>query len=158
MHGETQANRLASLMQQKGHTPSYEFALPLVTVQRSDIKKLSTDDVFLLGVKVLEGMLIKEHFLCAKVVLYQENNRYFLEIKERKSRTIAYNSKKYEKLLFVLGTLNSRSLDIGHTIDISSLSFKEISVIHKKKKIAEASLVSVDGELAVKIDKVEKNG
>ncbi len=158
MHAETQANRLAQFMQKKGNFPSYELALPLVMVRSSDIKKMNTNDIFLLGLEYFECILIKDSSICAKVLLSLHNNRYSLKVKDNKNEKIlSYSGKKYERLLFLFGSVKSRSLQIGHTIDISQHELEKIRVIHKNNKIADASLVSVEGELAIQIGKVKKD-
>jgi len=158
MHGETQANRLAALMHKKGNFPSYELALPLVTVKSSDLGNLSVDDIFLLGVKHLECILLKEGVLCAKVVLSKEKNRHYFKIEKNYNECLDSSSgRKYENVLFSLGMLKSRTLEVGHLIDISQLALEKITVIHKEKKIAEGSLINIEGELAVQMDKVDKH-
>ena len=66
--------------------------------------------------------------------------------------------KEHEVLKLSFGTVQSRILEIGHMIDVSQIDLETVSLMRKKKKIATASLVNVDGKMAVQIDKVEKNG
>jgi hypothetical protein len=156
MNGKTQANRLSELMQKKGHLPSYELALPLVTVRSSSLKKLASEDVLLLGLKRLECVLIQEGRLCASVVLIKQNKRYVLEVIEEKEVVKTYESKKYENIKLSFGIIQSRIISVGHTIDLAQINVKNVSLVLHEKKIATASLINVDGEIAVQIDKVEK--
>jgi len=157
MHGETQANRLAALMQKKAHLPSYELALPLVTVKRSTLARLKVKDIFLFGLEQLECVLVKDGCICATVVLTIENGRYYLKIEKNDSETIlTSDGYKYETLLCILGTLKSRTLEVGHQIEMSQIKLDKVTVIHKDKKIAEGTLINVEGELAVQMDKVER--
>ena len=156
MNGKTQANRLSELMQKKGHLPTYELALPLVTVQSSSLKELSSEDVLLLGLNRLVCVLIKDNNVCANVVLKKQNKRHILEVIEVKDRAIPYDSKKYEKLKLSFGMIQSRVISVGHTIDMAQINIKKVALLLKEKKIATASLINVDGEIAVQIDKVEK--
>ena len=158
MHGETQANRLSELMQRKSHLPSYELALPLVTVRSSDLEKLALDDVLLLGLDSLECILLDNGTICANVILVKENNRHMIKIiKVYKVAVKPNDSKKYEIIKLSLGMVQSRTLILGHTIDIAQINLEHIALIHKDKKIATASLINNNGELAVKIDKVKKD-
>ena len=157
MNGETQANRLAQLMLKKGHLPSYELALPLVTVRSSSLKKLASGDVLLLGLHNLEGILLDAKKICAHVVLVKQGNRYVMQVVE--NRDIKFNdSKKYENIKLSFGSLSCRTLSVGHTIDIDPINLEKVALVLQEKKIATASLINVDGEIAVKIDKVEKDG
>ena len=156
MNGKTQANRLSELMQKKGHLPSYELALPLVTVRSSSLKQLAFGDVFLLGLTRLECVLMQDDNVCANVVLKKQNKRHLLEVIEVKDRAIPYDSKKYEKLKLSFGMVESRVISVGHTIDMAQINIQKVALLLKEKKIATASLINVDGEIAVQIDKVEK--
>lgn len=158
MNGKTQANRLSELMQKKGHLPSYELALPLVTVRSSSLKKLASEDVLLLGLNCLECVLIHNDTICANVVLIKQNNRYVLEVLELKEAVKYYDNKKYENIKISFGMIQSRIVSMGHTIDIAQTDIEKVALLLNEKKIATASLINVDGEIAVKIDKVEKNG
>lgn len=157
MNGKTQANRLSALMQKKGQLPSYELALPLVTVRSSSLKRLSSEDVLLLGLNRLECLLLKNGTLCATVLLKKQNNRHVLEVVEEKETVKPYDSKKYENIKLSFGMIQSRVVSVGHTIDVAQIALDKVALLHKEKKIATASLISVDGEIAVQIDKVEKN-
>jgi len=158
MHGETQANRLSKLMQKKGHLPNYELALPLVTVRSSYLEKLVLGDVLLLRLKHLKCILLDNGTICANVILVKHNNRHAMKIvTSTETKLKPVNSKKYEEIKLLLGTVHSRTLTIGHMIDITQINLKRVALIAKDNKIATASLVNVDGEIAVKIDKVKKD-
>jgi hypothetical protein len=157
MNGETQANRLAQLMQKKGHLTSYELALPLVTVRSSSLKNLILGDILILGLNSLECVLLDSADICANVVLVKYNGRYSLKIVEMEKQTpMPNNSKKYETFKLSFGMIQSRTLSVGNMIDITQINLNEVDLLLKEKKIATASLINVDDEIAVKIDKVEK--
>jgi len=157
MHGETQANRLAALMQKKAHFSSYELALPLITVKSSAIDRLKVKDILLLGLEQLECILVKDGRIYANLALTIDNSRYYLKIEKNDSEImLTSDSHKYETLLCILGTLKSRTLEVGHLIELSQFDFKKVTVIQKDKKISEGTLVNVEGELAIQMDKVER--
>ena len=58
MKTETQAVRLANMMQKRPLYPEYELALPWVQIKKSALKKLSEGDVLLLGLDSLRMILI----------------------------------------------------------------------------------------------------
>jgi len=158
MHGETQANRLAELMQRRGDLPNYELALHLVAVRSSSLKKLDVNDILLLGLNNLEYVLIDNGVICAMTVLIKHNNRYAIEVTDTVKNTIKqYESKKYEMIKLSFGEIQSRTLDVGHTIDMSQVDLEKVTLVRNEKKIATGTLINIDGEIAVKIDKVEKN-
>ena len=159
MHKETQANRLASLMQKHKSLPSYELALPLVTVQSSSLDNLEVDDVLLLRLDVFECILLNNDILYANVIPVHEKRRVMIKVLDMVNKKVSKTQRKeHEVIKLSFGTLQSRILEVGHMIDVSHMDLETVSVMRKKKKIATASLVNVDGKMAVQIDKVEKNG
>ena len=159
MHGETQANRLASLMQKHKSLPSYELALPLVTVQSSSLDNLEVDDILLLRLDVFECILLNNDILYANVIPVHEKRRVMIKVLDMVNRKVSKTQRKeHEVLKLSFGTVQSRILEVGHTVDVSHMDLETVSLMRKKKKIATASLVNVDGKMAVQIDKVEKNG
>jgi len=146
-------------MQNKSHLPSYELALPLVTVRSSDLEKLAIGDVLLLGINCLECILLDNGTICANVILIKHNNRHMMKIIKVKKVTLKpINNKKYESIKLSLGTVQCRTLTLGHTIDIAQINLELVALMYQDKKIATASLINSDGKLAVKIDKVKQDG
>lgn len=158
MKRENQALRLAQMMQNRVTAyPSYELALPLVEIGHSKLKKLSIDDVVLLGLDDLEFILIENENICANLALKMIDESCCLEIMNIDKQSVkSYHSKKYQTLKISFGKLQSRKLDVGYRIDITQRPLQEVTVIVEGNKYANGSLINVDGELAVKIDKVEK--
>jgi len=158
MKHENQALRLAQMMQNRVTAfPSYELALPLVEVGHSKLKKLSVDDVVLLGCDDLEFVLIENENICAQLAVKVIGESCCLEIISiDKQPIITSYSKKYQTIKISLGKLQSRKLDVGYRIDIIQSSLQDVTVIVEGNNYASGSLINVDEELAVKIDKVEK--
>jgi hypothetical protein len=157
MHGESQANRLASLMQKHKSLPSYELALPLVTVRSSSLDNLEVGDVLLLRLEVLECILLNNDILYANIIPVHEKRRVMMKVLDIVKRKVTKTRRKeHEVLKLSFGTVQSRILEVGHMIDVSPVDLETVSLMRKKKKIATAKLVNVDGEMAVQIDKVEK--
>lgn len=159
MHKETQANRLASLMQKHKSLPSYELALPLVTVRSSSLDNLEVDDVLLLRLEVFECILLNNDILYANVIPVHEKRRVMIKVLDMIHRKVSKTQRKeHEVLKLSFGTVHSRSLEVGHRIDVSQMDLEKVFLMRKEKQIATASLINVDGKMAVKIDKAEKNG
>ena len=158
MKHENQALRLAQMMQNKVTVyPSYELALPFVEIGHSKFKKLSVDDIVLLGLDDLLFILIDNKNICAKLAVKVIDESCYLEIVDIVKQPIkSSNSKKYQLLKISLGKLQSRKLDIGYRIDITQRSLQDVTVIVEENTYASATLINVDGELALKIVKVEK--
>lgn len=157
MKSENQALRLAQMMQNKVTAiPSYELVLPFVEVGRSKLKKLAEDDILLLGFNDLEFALIEDESICALLTFKVIGERTYLEITDIDKQSVkTYNSKKYQTLMISFGKLQSRKLDVGYRIDVTQRPLQDVTLISEGRKYASGSLVNVDGELAVKIDKVE---
>jgi len=131
MKHENQALRLAQMMQNRVTAfPSYELALPLVEVGHSKLKKLSVDDVVLLGCDDLEFVLIENENICAQLAVKVIGENCCLEIISiDKQPIITNNSKKYQTIKISLGKLQSRKLDAGYRIDITQRSLQDVTVI-----------------------------
>ena len=154
MRGETQAVHLAKIMQKQKHHPEYELALPLVKIKKSSIKKIMQGDVVLLGFTTMDMILLLEEKVCAHVILVQENKSRKIEIILADEHVYTNDNKKYEILKCSFGIVQSRKIEVGHKIDISSLSMSEVSLTVKNKTIALGSLVNVDDEIAIQIKEV----
>lgn len=157
MKSETQAFHLAKMMQDHTHYPKYELALPLVSIRSKNLKKLSLDDVLLLGLNVLEFVLMDAESMCANVVLKDMENIHELEIVHLDEDTVyPVDSKKYDTLRLSFGTVQSKVLEVGETIDITHIDLGYVTLLSENKKLAEGSLINVDNEIAIKIEKVIK--
>jgi len=155
MRGETQALRLEKMMQRQHFTPEYELILPLMQIKKNTLKKLSKKDVLLLGLTSLEMHLLSGNEICAKVMVSNIENGHTIKITDiGKSTVEQYDSKKYEVLKCSFGKVQSRTLELGHTIGITALNMQEIHLMVKDKNIAKCSLVNVDNEIAIQIEKV----
>ena len=157
MNSENQALRLAQMMQNKVTAfPSYELVLPLVEVGRSKLTKLAEDDIVLLGFNDLKFALMEDEGICAHLTFKVIGERAYLEISDIDRQSVKpNNSKKFQTLKISLGKFQSRKLDVGYRIDITQRPLEDVTLIVEGNKHASGSLVNVDGEIAVKIDKVE---
>jgi len=155
MKHETQALHLAMMMQKHTRYPTYELTLPLITVRSNKLKKLSVDDVLLTGFERLEFLLIDKDTICANIELKPMKNMHGAEISYLTEDTIKQSdSKKYKTLKISFGTVQSKALEIGSTIDITHINLEKVTLESEAKTIAECSLVNVDEEIAIQIKKV----
>ncbi len=155
MKHETQALHLAKMMQKHLSYPTYDLTLPPVTVRSNKLKKLSLNDILLTGFDSLELLLMDGETICAKIRLKPMPNKYGAEIVYVVEDTIKQlDNKKYKMLKISFGTLQSKALDIGSTIDITDMDLKKVTLISEGKMIAEGSLVNVNEEIAIQIKKV----
>ena len=155
MKHETQALHLAKMMQKHTRYPEYELTLPLVTVRSGKLKKLSVDDILLIGFDRLEFLLLDGDTICANTQLKSMKNTHGAEIVDLSKDTIKqHDSKKYKILKISFGTVQSKVLELGSTIDITHIDLEKTSLISDGKTIAEGTLVNVDDEMAIQIKKV----
>ena len=152
---ETQALRLAQMVQKHATHKSYELALPLVEVRSDKLKKLSVGDVFLLGLDSLALILIDGETIYASVVLKKLRSNHYLELIEvKKEQVDKAKHKKFVKLRFSCGEVKIQTLKVGHSIEMAQIDLENINLVLENKQLAVGSLISVDDEIAVKIDKV----
>jgi len=157
MKSETQAFHLAKMMQDHTLYTKYELTLPLVSVRSKKLKNLSVDDVLLLDLNVLEFVLMDAEKMCANVLLKEIENIHELEISDvAKDMLGTIDSKKYQTLKLSFGTVQSKVLEVGEMIDITHIDLGKVTLVSEDKKLAEGSLINVDNEIAIKIDKVIK--
>ena len=155
MRGETQSLHLAKIMQKHKVYPEYELVLPFLLVKKNSLKKLSKGDVLLLGDVNLNLKLLKEDGFFGNVEIEEnENSRKVQIVNIQKQTEISNHSKKYETLKCSFDYLQSRSFEVGHKIDISSIDLGKVNLLIGKKKLAEGKLVNVDEEIAIEIIKV----
>jgi len=144
-------------MAKQQHIPSYELAFPPVSIRSTKLKKLEVGDILLLGQKYFTCLLLDDTMVYAEVSLCHEENREYLKItKCIKALDLSSSSKKYETVKCTFGNIQCRVLEVGYRIDIASLDLHHVDVIHKGKRIATASVVNVNDEIAVKIKKINK--
>jgi flagellar motor switch/type III secretory pathway protein FliN len=157
MKAETQAIHLEKMMQKHKLYPEYELALPTIQVKKNSLKKLSKGDILLLGLDTLNMILLEEGRICANVVINKiENGSKLKIIQLNKSMIEQSDSKKYETIKISFGMIQSRKLEVGYTIGVTSLNLQEVTLVVEDEDIAKGTLVNVDEEIAVQIDEVRK--
>jgi len=155
MKRETQAQRLAEMVQNQIQYPAYKLAFPLLEVRRSKLKKLSVDDVLLTGFDRFEFVLIDGKSVCARTVFGYAGNIPKIEITDLSEDTIEDSgNKKYSILECSFGTVKSKVLELKHAIDITHIDLEQVSLSSEGKAIAQGILVNVDEEIAIQIKKV----
>ncbi len=155
MKHETQAFHLAKMMQQHLSCSTYDLTLPFVTVRSSKLKKLSLNDIILTGFDRLELSLMNGNTIYATMRLRSMYNAHRAEIVQVAEDTIKQlDSKKYKMLKISFGSVQSKALEIGSTIDITHLDLEKVTLVSEGTAIAEGSLVNVNEEIAIQIKKV----
>ncbi len=153
---ETQANHLEKMMHAHKLYPEYELALPLCEVKASVLKKLVVGDVFLLGLAHLEFILLSEGNLCASGVIATHKKAHTVKISYLHKDTLQQDyTKKYKVLKCSFGMLQSRQMEVGHSVCIGQLDLQEVDLFIDEVNIAQGSLVTVDEEIALEITKVK---
>lgn len=155
MRGETQSVHLAEMMQKHKLYPEYELMLPFLLVKKNSLKKISKGDVFLFGDVNLNLKLLEESGSFGNVEIEESRNSRKIKIVNIQNQTeLSNHSKKYETLKCSFGFLQSRSFEVGHKIDISSIDLGRVNLFVNTEKLAEGKLVNVDEEIAIEITKV----
>ncbi len=155
MKHETQAFHLAKMMQEHLPYKRYDLTLPLVTIRSNKLKNLSLNDILLTGFDRLELLLMDGNTICAKIRFRSMHDTHGAEIVDIIEDTIKrYDSKKYKILKISFGTVQSKALKLGSTIDIADVDLEQVTLVSEGKPIAEGSLVNIDEEIAIQIKKV----
>lgn len=153
MKAESQACCLGRMMSQYRGLPQYELSFPPVLVKRKAVKKLTVGDFLLLGFQQIELVLCKEGKVVADIA--PEKNGNVIKIIQTKEEAACFaENKKYEAVQVSLGTLQSRTLEPGHRIEIAACNLQKVSLFRKGKRFAEGSLANVDDRIAVQIDEI----
>ena len=149
MKHKTQAVGLLHMVQAHSVYDTYELSLPLVWVSKKRLKTLNAEDVVLLGLDRFKGVLVKDGMLCADAIL----GVHGLQITQVMQETLDLEEgKKHSAMMFVCATVKLNRLEAGQIIEVADLV--QVDVIVEEKKIAKGSLVCVNNEIAVKINKV----
>lgn len=157
MKGETQAVHLEKMMQKHKLYPEYELTLPPFFVKSKVLKKLSVDDVLLLGLDVLDFMLMSNGEICAKVELLEDENSQKIKIIYLEKDTLKQaDTKKYEKVKCLFSVLHIRELKVGRQLSIEQLNLQEVKLFVNDVYIAVGALIEVDDEIAIQIKRVKK--
>lgn len=155
MRGDTQANRLELMMQKHQIHPYYMLSLPPFEIKKSALKSLKEGDILLLELDQLSLVLSDTKGICAEVVIEPHHYADRLRITSLLKHTEEQGSKKYQRITVSFGEIQSRKLEVGHVIGTMDLNFDDLSImIDQKRKIAQGSLVNVDGKIAVQINRV----
>ena len=134
MKHETQALHLARMMQKHVSYPTYELTLPLVKIQSNKLKKLNENDLLLTGIDRLELLLMNGNTIYATMRLRPMKNMHRAEIIHLAEDTIEQpDSKKYKILKISFGTVQSKALEIGSTIDITHVDLEKVNLWYFQK-------------------------
>ena len=111
MKHETQAHHLAEIMQKHISYPTYDLTLPPVRVRSNKLKKLSVNDLLLIGVDRLELLLMNGNTIYATMRFISTENMHRAEIFHLDEDTMKQSdSKKYKTLKISFGTVQSKAL------------------------------------------------
>ena len=155
MRAETQADRLERLFNARKVYPEYRLTFGPFEIKKSALKSLETGDVFLLGASTQELVLLRESTVCARVMLEESAKGIRIRVISTLRESLKNDTKKYQRVEVVLGLLQSRKLELDHTIEAKDIRLDRLDIVVNGEKIAQGSLVKIDGETAVQIDKVE---
>jgi len=142
-------------MQKHQRNPEYALTLPAISIKKKSLKKLEAGDILLLALDHLLLLLVQENEVCASLSLDSYGDRIKMTIdKVEKSPLGRCDNKKYETVLCSFGKVQSRVLELGHSIEIPALDFNHLTLHVNDKIIASGSLINVDDEIAIKITEV----
>ncbi len=157
MKAETQAVHLEKMVQKHKLYPEYELALPLFAAKYSALKKLSEEDILLLGLSMLEFILIFKDNICARAILNESQSSQKIKITSLEKDILKQeDTKKYAYIKCLFTTLQVNKLEVDSKISIAQVDLYSVKLYVQDKYIADGTLVAVDDEIAVKIKEVKR--
>jgi len=158
MQGETQLHQLQEMMQKHKRNPEYSLTLPPFAVKKKSLKKLSQNDLLLLGMEKFELQLRQDDRFFAKVALESHGDSIKLNIISLKEESAERNdSKKYEDVICYFESVQSRKIELGHKVEIPSLELSEVTLLIQGEMVAKGNLVTVEKKLAIVITEVNRD-
>ena len=155
MRDETQASRLEKLVRKYPLFRDYTLMLPPVEIKRSDLKRMHRGDVIVLPMHSPQFELWYEGSVCATALMEScGRGLRVTKIVDKKSCS-SNNSKKYELLFSLFGSVQSRQIKEETRIDIGALDMRRVELRHVDSKIAQGRLVRAGDQIAIEIEKVE---
>ena len=154
MRGDTQANRLEMMMRRHQVHPYYRLSLPPFEMKKSLLQELKEGDILLLGLDELRLVLSDAEGIRAEVTVEHHNyadRLRIISLSEDRNESV---SKKYQRVIVSLGEIQSRKLEVGHVIGTMDLHFDDLSIVVEEKRVAQGSLVIVDGRIALQVNRV----
>ncbi len=135
--------------------PEYNLVMPAFYIKKKCLKRLTIDDIFLLGLDRLELLLTKDDKVYASVDLEStaqtvKVNIVNIEVTDKRN----YDKSKYECVICSFGKLQCRKFEVGHKVEIFDFNALEVELFIENKKFSKASLVKVDDEIAIKVTEV----
>ena len=155
MRGKTQAERLTKMVKNYQLYDHYKLALPLIEVKSSTLESLKEGDIFLLGSEYLSLVLLEGQKVYADL-LPVGTQGYCFEVTAAEDENVT-KSPKCQILILALDKILRKRFEIGDIVKIRDILFDKINIWTNDTKIAEGSLINVDGKIALQIDKVEEN-
>ncbi len=152
---EMQSVNLEDIMQKHKVHPEYNIALPKFYVKKNSLAKLTKGDVLLVGLSEIELFLMQNSIYYAKVVLESVADVVKLcivTLEDIEKQTIS--NKKQEVVICSFCKIQCRKLEVNHKIEISSFHTDNMELLIDNKKLAQATLVNVDNEIAIEIKEV----
>ncbi len=155
MRDETQASRLEKLVRKHPLFRDYTLMLPPVEIKRSDLKSVHRGDVIVLPIHSLKLELWYEGSACATALMEScGKGLRVTKIVDKKTYS-SNNSKKYELLFSLFGSVQSREIKEETRIDIGALDMQRVELRNADRKIAQGRLVRAGDQIAIEIEKVE---
>jgi len=150
---DNQSQKLSKLVESKSTLPRYEVVFPPFIIKKSTQKNLEIGSVIDIALNSLEFWMLEYDLVIAKLSLQKDGRHYKLVITDIIKESL--DTKEYKKLCIAsFGYIQSRSVEVNHKIDISSLNFEDISIRQNTKPIAKAKLVWLNQKISLQITKV----
>jgi len=152
---DNQSKNLPKLVINNSFLPRYNIILPPFSIKKGTQQNLQQNSVIDIAMQNLELWMIDDSsMLVAKLSLQKDGRHYKLLITEVTQESL--ETKEYKKAFFAsLGYIQSRSIELNHKIDISSLNFEDISIRQNTKLLAKAKLVWLNQKISLQITKVD---
>jgi hypothetical protein len=156
MRAETQSVHLEKMMQRQKYYPEYELIFPPFEIKKSALKRLQVDDILMLGLNYMDLLLLSENKIHAHVQInFNENFKYIKIMHTNEAIFGESESKKYEILKCSFGFVQVKKLEVGHKVSMLQANLQNVKLFIKDRYIADATLINVENEIAMKIKELK---
>ena len=150
-----QSSKLQSIIDKHQLHPEYTLALRPIYIYKNNFKNLTTGSILLTDNNFLKLQLLKNGIYSADVELNIVSNIVkinIVNVEESIDNTTDYSN--YEKLNIFLTLIQCRKVEIGHKLTLTSFNTTNLKLLNNSKEVALVSLVSVEDQIALKVDEI----
>ncbi len=155
---EVQARRLVEMMRERPPSTTLEVCLPPLSIKKSTLEKLEEGDLLLLPIEKMEVLLLggnRQEVVARALYGLQDETPSVLILPEEKSGPNPIDTKKYNKLKIVVGSVEQKRIEEGKILPLQRIEMQDAALYRDDRLIAYARLQHHHRQLALHIEEVK---